>query len=464
MKRFIVFIISFVLFFSISVPCFASDTEHGGGGGFRNDWTDEEKLEYYKYKGQKIIHEITGIGRDNIAEDFLDRLYPFWDTRGYSSLEEYLLHELGYDEDQEVFVPSQNLTVDINNCIQEYNDSVTMVYRYPSPVQCISAENFPNNTVYQALIKTCMAYPNCYVLTSNSYQGSKQNGVFMALDGSVNSVWFPDCYWWYVIPEPFAGVTQYLDLSSASTTFYNDNWEDYFIPHLFLFTSDGRCFYQVNEELAGYGSYYAEFDIDNFPLLDDVDKGMDWVQYGTSYTTFLDSTYSASLSARTVYSASPNALNVYKSFADMKKDIGSQVIGFYSPNYTGSCVPSVDVNVINNYEIPDSGGGSSSGTGSDDNGGSSGGSIFDDIISGIASGVGSIIKGIFSIIKDLVDAVADAIVSITKSITDMSSLLRTNFTDFLSAVFPFLPQEFVKIMIAGLTLCLLGIIIKIFRG
>ena len=197
-----------------------------------------------------------------------------------------------------------------------YNDSVTMTYRYPTPVQCISAENFPNNTIYQALIKTCMAYPNCYVLTSNSYHGFQQSGVYMALDGSVSSCRF-DTYWWYVIPEPFAGVSQYLDLATASTTFYNDNWEDYFIPRKFVFTPDGRAFYQVNEELAGYAGYLAEFDIDNFPLLDDVDKGMDWAQFGTSYTTFLDNSYSASLCARPVYSASPNALHVYKSVADM---------------------------------------------------------------------------------------------------------------------------------------------------
>ncbi len=353
-----------------------------------------------------------------------------------------------------------------------YNDSVTMTYRYPTPVQCISAENFPNNTIYQALIKTCMAYPNSYVLTSNSYHGFQQSGVYMALDGSVSSCRF-DTYWWYVIPEPFAGVSQYLDLATASTTFYNDNWEDYFIPRKFVFTPDGRAFYQVNEELAGYAGYLAEFDIDNFPLLDDVDKGMDWAQFGTSYTTFLDNSYSASLSARTVYSASPNALNVYKSVADMKKDIGSQVIGNYIPDYyTGT--PNYNIttsevnNIVNNYYPSDPDDDPGGGSGSDDSGGSgSGGSGIIDGLGKLFGAIGNIIDKLFGFVLGLLSKVVDFFGSIlemfTDTLTKLIDIIPTGFNEFLAAMFPYIPEEWITIAEFILLVSAIGCVVALFK-
>lgn len=382
-KRFLSLILTFILIFSISVPCYASDTntaeDESDPTGF-NSWSLDEKIQYVGLNIVDFFSSFTGLCYGDTTEyrKWLLDYYARYPSAGVSNFYEYVANGLSFDDDTETWELSDDLVDFCNSLIVNYNDQVTMVYRYPSPVQCISAENFPNNTIYQALIKTCMAYPNCYVLTSNSYQGSK-NGVCVALDGSVvNNFLVNSCYWWYVIPEPFAGVSQYLDLATASTTFYNDNWEDYFVPRLFIFSSDGRCFYQVNEELGGYASHFVEFEIDNFPLLEDADKGMDWVQYGTSYTTFLDNTYSASLSARTVYSASPNALNVYKSVADMKKDIGSQFVGSYTNTYTGTTVNNITQteinNIVNNYypsdpdpdPNPDDPGGGGSGSDSKD--------------------------------------------------------------------------------------------------
>ena len=297
-KRFLSLILTFILIFSISVPCYASDTnsDDSNPAGW-DSWTFDEKYDFVMKQGINLISGFTGLvhGDQSFFREIVLDFYAARPESGVTNFYEYLVNGLSFDDSTETWTLSDDLVSFLNDFITNYNDQVTMVYRYPTPVQCISAENFPNNTVYQALIKTCMAYPNCYVLTSTSYYDPIQGGVYLALDGSVNSAYLGYCCWWYVIPEPFAGVSQYLDLATSSTTFYNDNWEDFFVPRKFIFTLDGRCFYQVNEELGGYASHFVEFEIDNFPLLEDADKGMDWAQFGTSYTTFLDNAYSASL-------------------------------------------------------------------------------------------------------------------------------------------------------------------------
>ena len=277
------------------------------------------------------------------------------------------------------------------------------------------------------------------------------------------SVSYP-CYSFYVVKDPFAGVNAYPDLITTPVYLYNQDWINdnnvlklYVISEDDFLTADKIHYFVYKGWNAGVsGDYYA--------TLNDL-KSADLVFSETSSSALSmcnQFSWKRGVSSFTAYSAKTAPINVYKTVADMKKDIGSQVIGGYTSDYTGKCAPSVSVEVINNIDSGGSGGGSG---GSDDSGGGSSGSgIFDDIISGIANGVGSIIKGIFSIFKDLVDAIADAIVSITKSITDLMGLLKGDFTSFLSAVFPFMPQEFITIMVASLALCLLGVIIKIFRG
>lgn len=475
LKRFYVFIISFVLVFSISVPCFASS--HGGGSssdGFDtsdyDDWSFEDKVKYWSYRGSRFIGYLCGLDESVVAGRWYPEFEKRYQTEGCRNFNEYLALQITKDEDTNSFVPSNEMTVLLNNFIEEENEAVTMVYRYPLNKANIDASNFPNKIFLDTFISVMQAFPDCYFYVESDYRGNYDACNRETGETSIH-VW-PNHYIINVVKSPFAGVNAYPDLVTTPVTLYNENWEVCKVAKFALCssdnyaTSDNITYFSIDN--IYYYNAYRRYDGTMYSSFDDfVNSDLSFVFGATDVSMCNKFSWNGTLTdLKTPYTVSDDPINVYKTVADMKKDIGSQVIGGYTPDYTGTCGTSVSVDVINNIDIPDSGGGSGSGgsSGSDDNGGGSGGGIFDDIISGIASGVGSIIKGIFSIIKDLVDAIADAIVSITKSITDMSSLLRTNFTDFLSAVFPFLPQEFVKIMIAGLTLCLLGIIIKIFRG
>lgn len=467
LKRSFVFIITLVLVFSISVPCFASDTSSGATGW--NSWTLKEKTDYCCKVGVDIIASVTGIvhGDTTSYKEYLLDLYAKNPDAGVDNFYEYLANGLSFDDDTQTWELSDDLVEFCNSVVVDYNDRVTMVYRYPLNKANIDASKFPNKVFYDAFIDLLDAFPDYYFFFTST---DCQNPNFM-IDGKRTLLNYS---YRVQVVKPFCGVNSYPDLVTTPVAIYNDNWElakysQFWIASTDNFkTSDNISYFDMTSYDAmnnyTYGNYYTtledlksadfSFSCQNCTSLSLCNK-FSWNR------TFTD--------LKTPYSASDVPINVYKTVADMKKDIGSQFVGSYADTYTGTPSQTITQSEVNNYVnnyYPDSGsgGGSGSGSGSDDNGGGSSGGVFDDIISGIASGVGSIIKGIFSIIKDLVDAVADAIVSITKSITDLSSLLKTDFTDFLSAVFPFLPQEFITIMIAGLTLCLLGIIIKIFRG
>ncbi len=465
LKQTFVIIITFVLVFAISIPCLASDNTHGGGGasgGYR-DWSQSEKEDYWRYRAQKFIARLVGVDEEVVAKRWLDKLKKVYGTEGCASLEEYLVKEVSYDKDTDSFVPSESLTVVINNLLQEENDTVTMVYRYPLNKANIDASNFPNKNFLNAFTALLDAFPDCYFYAADDLTGNydAQN-----LDtGTTSAQVWPNHYIFWVVEKPVSGVNAYPDLMTTPVSLYDDNWNRCKAACVAICssdkyeTADNITYFSVSN--IYYYNAYCRYDGNMYSSLSDLKL----TYFSSSADVNMCNQFSwkrTLTDLKTPYSASKNPINVYKTVADMKKDIGSQVIGGYTPDYTGKCAPSVSVEVINNIDSGGSGGGSS---GSDDSsGGSSGGGIFDDIISGIANGVGSIIKGIFSIFKDLVDAIADAIVSITKSITDLMGLLKGDFTSFLSAVFPFMPQEFITIMVASLALCLLGVIIKIFRG
>lgn len=472
LKRSFVFIISFVLVFSISVPCFASDTSSEPAGW--SSWTSGEKMLYVEKYGFDIICGVTGIVHGDISgfEECVLDAYALRPEAGVTNFYEYLANGLSFDDDTETWELSDDLVEFCNSVVVDYNDRVTMVYRYPLNKANIDASNFPNKIFLDTFISVMQAFPDCYFYVESDYRGNYE--AYDRVSGTKSTTVWPNHYIINVVKSPFAGVNAYPDLVTTPVTLYDENWEVCKVAKIALCSSDNYAttdnitYFSIDNIYYNYA--YRRYDGTMYSSFDDfVNSELSYVFSASDVSMCNKFSWNRTLTdLKTPYTFSNDPINVYKTVADMKKDIGSQFVGSYADTYTGT--PSQTItqsevnNIVNNYypSVPDDDPGG--GSGSDDNGGGSSGGIFDDIISGIASGVGSIIKGIFSIIKDLVEAIADAIVSITKSITDLSSLLKTDFTDFLSAVFPFLPQEFITIMIAGLTLCLLGIIIKIFRG
>ena len=464
LKRVFVIIITFVLAFAISVPCLASDTSHGGGGKWHNNMSYEDKVDWYRFKSITFLNQLLGLDEKTADKFAVDIVKPYLDTKGYNSMEEYFADHIGYDEDTDTFVPDDTFIADINICLQQYNDTVTMVYRYPLNKANIDASEFDNKVWYDAFCGLLDAFPDYYFYFDKTVQ--KQGPYFNINSQSVS---YP-CYSFYVVKDPFAGVNAYPDLMTTPVYLYNQDWTNdnnvlklYVISEDDFLTADKIHYFVYKGWNAGVsGDYYA--------TLNDL-KSADLVfsEASSSALSMCNQfSWKRGVSSFTAYSAKTTPINVYKTVADMKKDIGSQVIGGYTSDYTGKCAPSVSVEVINNIGTDDSGGGSGSGggsSGSDDSGGSSG------ILDGLGKVFGAIGKVIDKIIGFLLDIVAKIVEGFTKildlfagTFTKLVDLVPSGFNDFLSAMFPYIPEDWITLVTASITIFALGSIFWFFRG
>ncbi len=134
-----------------------------------------------------------------------------------------------------------------------------------------------------------------------------------------------------------------------------------------------------------------------------------------------------------------------------------QIGDYIADSYNNGGYPSV--NTTNNWiednstNIQNGGGGSS-----DDNGGggSSSDGIFD-FLSDLGAVLGNLISNLGTAITEIISGIADLITSI---ITELPLM----FTDFLGALFGWLPAEWVALLGLGLVCMLIWGVVKIFRG
>lgn len=116
------------------------------------------------------------------------------------------------------------------------------------------------------------------------------------------------------------------------------------------------------------------------------------------------------------------------------------------------------------YKSPDGtippGGGSGTDPGEEDDGTTIGG-LIEKLLSGVGSIVGGIIKGLLSLLTKAVEALAGLAELFTTFVGSLVELWG-GFTSFLSAVFPFLPEEFVVIIELGLILMIAAAVFRKF--
>lgn len=107
--------------------------------------------------------------------------------------------------------------------------------------------------------------------------------------------------------------------------------------------------------------------------------------------------------------------------------------------------------------------GGSSGEGSDDGSSTTIGSLIEKLLSGLGDVVSGIIKGLLALLTAAVEALAGIVELFTTFVSSLVGLWG-GFTEFLSAVFPFLPVEFITIIEFGLILMIFAAVFKRFLG
>lgn len=160
---------------------------------------------------------------------------------------------------------------------------------------------------------------------------------------------------------------------------------------------------------------------------------------------------------RSLLTNNTNGIKCFNSLDDVSYSVEPTK---YTKYYNGSVPSSIDNSTYT--EIKDSynntSGGSGGSGGSSDSG--SGLGIFD----AIGGAIGSILSGIFSILATIVEKLAEFFTTIIDTMLKTVDLFDNGFTEFLTALFPFFPEEWITLITLGLTFSVLAVVIRKFFG
>lgn len=397
-----------------------------------------------------VIAAVTGaaIGVHEVASWFFDNK-----NMNEDEVVDYFNKNVSVDGDGNyTFTDDAQLT--INQMLEDHDKAVTMVYRYPFRPDYLEADWFPNKTMYTYFVDMVKKHPEYYF------------DVFVEADNQTLS------FFVYRSDDCLSAVNANFDLIIAPCALYNSDWlqnvEGYFMT---LNTSCTlRVFENISSGLSSPSTEFTSFDEAiakgtkmSFTFPQSNCMRTDNIKWSLPKWNRLNSDY--------LVSSHEGAINCYKSLADMKKDLGSQVVGKYTSDYTGT--PNYNItqsevnNIVNNY-YNDSGGGSGSGgggSGSDDSGGGS------SILDGLGKVFGAIGKVIDKIIGFLLDIIAKIVEGFTKildlfagTFTKLVDLVPSGFNDFLSAMFPYIPEDWITLVTASITIFALGALFWFLRG
>lgn len=476
---FLVFILSFILFFSTSVSCYASDSDKLDATGF-NSWSLDEKVQYVGLNIVDFFTSFTGLLNGDTTEyrKWLLDYYARYPEAGVDNFYEYVANGLSFDDDTQTWELSDYLVEFCNSIVVDYNDRVTMVYRYPLNKANIDASGFPNKIFLDAFISVMQAFPDCYFYIESDYRGNYD--ACDRVSGTTSATVWPNHYIINIVKSPFAGVNAYPDLVTTPVTLYDENWEVCKVAKIALCSSDNYAtadnityfsidnIYYYNAYRRYDGTLYSSFD-------DFVNSELSYVFNATDVSMCNQFSWKRTLSDfKTPYSVSNDPINVYKTVADMKKDIGSQLIGSYTDTYTGTPVQTITQseinNIVNNYypSDPDDDPGGGSSSGSDDSGGSSsGGSGIIDGLGKLFGAIGNIIDKLFGFVLGLLSKVVDFFGSILEMFTDtlmkLIDIIPTGFNEFLAAMFPYIPEEWITIAEFILLVSAIGCVVALFK-
>lgn len=398
-----------------------------------------------------LVATIGGIAISGV--DTCINLYRAWkgdDTATEDDMVEYFNQQITIDGDGNYIVSDDGM-VTINGMKEAYENDVTYQNMYlPSAVQ-IDASTFNTKSAYSKFYALVESNPDkifsiCRAThTYNNYRNIS-GWTIRVHDADVCGV----------SSEVTSGMGKFPVNVFDSEWQSNFSWTEFYLCDA---VSNSKLVYKDKE-----GNWVELETVDE---VSDFDFSLATNTYTGGATTKFGSTHASWNSSvdtqNQIFTDFNGAFPVYVSVTAMKQGTSVGTCGQFLPGYAPGTITdnSITQTEINDYSTnynyyygTDSGG-----SGSNDSGGSSG-SWLDSLLNGI----GSLGNAIMSIISKIIEILGQAIELIVSTITDFTDLVTGGFTDFLTAVFPFLPEEFVKIIGLGLVLAVFGVIIRCFIG
>ena len=492
MKKVIVsFLIIIILFCNLSVNVYASN--------FEDSTAELTPYEYYQLKTNNFLlylMESAGVilnpakyGEGLLKDRFVEYMADKHLIENVDSMEDYINSHMNItgdtiQVDDELMDAVYSFSLEI---IEEETGWFVHTTAECNEITKYYVDNFETSTQYVALRDYINSNTDKVFLiprfSSTAVHMYDENG---SLTGEI----IEGIYFYMFDISDFDFVASKSTYENYNINAYDKNWESVgFSRYVMDLGGTVRCAYtyesQLRSSLTGihpYGSqdnnkYYAykhegytsSMTIEGFPVWA-IDLNFWITASGENMRMY------KSLSDLKQYSVGERPYYITDKFQDYDINGDNSCIVTESDLSNGSVYGDVYNYIINNYDNPDGltedelrdilndyfgegSGGSGSGSGSEGSGsGSSGGGL-----SGFLSGLGSLGDAILGILGKLIEYIGKAIDLIVNGLTDIIDKIPKGVTDFMSAMFPFMPEEFFTALTLAMVLGVVCIVIKIFK-
>ncbi|MBD5541362.1 MAG: hypothetical protein HDR00_09280 [Lachnospiraceae bacterium] len=473
MKRlYIFFLLTFLVFSFSGNVVYATSASSSDLTGFDN-WSFEDQASWMFANIPKVISSFAGLFLSPGNSDWRDLMEDIWRddylAQNYSSYSEFLAAKASYNPTLQTLTFDPEAIEFLNKFLEQYKEDVTYQDCYFASNYSLPADWFQTKKASDILHEIIKNNPDKMFSLGRFVHGSGNDGGWRVPDygySSIVRVRFADV--------AYAAVsTQDADkYGTPNATLYNDDWNQNIIWHEFII-------FDGSDNSATSGHLVYTNDSGEYVIIKDKDSAINFdlslasksIEIGSnSYLASLNPTVPASPFANlnptmvpsVVFTSHQGAIPVFVSEAAMKKGTADGVQGQYMPNYTGQPITN---NTISQTEINDystyynyyyGSGGSGDGSGSGSESGSSGGWL-----DSILNGLGSLGNAVMSILSKLFEMVTKVIEFFTVTLTDAMDAIPTGYANFLAALFPFLPKEWITAVTLFLGLLVAGVLIKI---
>lgn len=484
MKRFMFLFIVFLLVFSSPISVYAAsdnandEQEKTDISGY-DSWSDAEKrafwsTEFFSIVGASadlVLRGNVSANKQAIEDVFSDMSH----VHEYDSYDDFLARNVTTDSSGNL-VFNDDVLAFLNAVLDKLKTENTYQYGYFPTNAYLSASSFNSKNTYETISRLISLYPDkVFRIQSSSIPGlDTEKGNTDGVAWSWASGWKLTVY-----DIPYGAVGSPVNISSSTPTSVNCYTEDWLLDfstafEVYVVDWSGQsflCFWDKE------GNYYEILDYKSLSsgCIDNAYAVPVWAsninKKLNSVLAFSPAYFSQSnLPPVNLYCFSnySGGIPVFNSLADLKNGTEGKSPLQTLPGYSGQPVTK---NTISQKEINDystnynyyygdgsgGSGGSGGGSGSGSGGGSSG-----NWVESIIKGLGSFFDGILTIVGKFIELLGKLVEMISGAFSNLMDIVPSDFADFLTALFPMVPAEWITAATLFITLALFGVLIKLF--
>lgn len=476
-QKIIAFLSAFIISLSFISGSSLSVYANGGGGTSRpssptdttgfNDWSLSDKAEFFWDNIRVFSAETIGFivneyqGGHQSADFIRNNIVYFWDdaflkAKGCETYDDYIAKCLSMDDNGDIIV-NNDLSGLMHDCAEKFIEEESGFFILKTfKFSHFNPTNFGKESDYHSL--------------STFFDSQEPSDVIWFHSGTMKQTFtskgYSDDDYFCILYVFDSSVDFYEESGNENRNFYkmraskdwvdiSDTWKCYnfatksMIDYDYKLTSNGYGLTTSKDGKWGYGKpfsrdghtiriYHSLADLKAYSLGQRpyfiTDKFQDYNVNGDNSCIISDS----NLQNSSVYG-----------------DVYNYIINNYGDNANGLSEDDL-MRIVSELLAQNSGSSGSSSGGSSS--GSSGGGL-----GNFLKGLGSIGDALLSILGKLLEYVGKAFELITGLIDDVLTIIPENITKLLTALFPFIPEEWVSCITLSLVLGVVGIIIGLFK-